>query len=82
MNTRGTHSLRHLSVHLRPRGGPKSVFRGLDHQYRMGGPRTVSFSLDHCKTILRLATIWNIDHWELFQSVNKISRALLWKVNL
>ncbi|KAG2341767.1 hypothetical protein BDR05DRAFT_426230 [Suillus weaverae] len=51
MNTRGTHSVRHLCVLNQLWGYHTSGFRYLDTRYCVGGLRAVSRSLDCCQTL-------------------------------
>jgi hypothetical protein len=86
MNTRGVNTLWHVYVHVWIWGGCSALdLNDLGAQRRLGNPRIVPFSLDCCETLSWPATIRSIDkidHWGLFQSADKISRALFCKVSL
>jgi hypothetical protein len=81
MNTRGTHSLRHLSVLVWP-WGTTSGFHFLGVYHCVGGPYTVSRSLGCGKTLPWNATTFGrADYWGLFHGVNQNSHTLLCEVS-
>jgi hypothetical protein len=83
MNTRGTHTLRHVSMLGWLRGRySTSGFHCLDTHHCVGGPHTISRSLDCCQTFPWTPTKFDRrDNTQLFHGVDRNSYALLCEVS-